>query len=277
MEMGQGWVRWETCLRQMFFGHEESLESPSQFEIYRGRDAYRFCLHTVCGLKSPMVGETEVWGQFKALFREFDFESHPAGSALQGFVQNIFADAKSIRHRYLTGLGSQSYGSLARKLLRGQKEINIIGAGLLVKDMLPWLCKGQKVRIFCRRPEQGLERVAELKDQYPVEVQPLSALSNEVLSGGLIIAAPVSAESLVSALGAHKLKKIIDLRDDSTKDPVRTGAEVLALSEFFNEIQSTQKILSERVQKAEDEIQRMVEKRFNQMHIRPQGWDDLCC
>lgn len=273
------WVLWETCLRQVYFGSVSDIPSnlPDDVEIYRGKEAYQFCLHTVCGLKSPMVGETEVWGQFKSLFREFSFTEHIHGSLFRSFVDHIFADGKQIRHKHLTGLGSQSYGSLARRILKGSDEINIIGSGLLVKDMLPWLVKSaSKIRIFCRNIDKGLQRVEELKIRpSSLEVHSLENLSLVGAEGGLVVAAPVTAKWIEESFSEKEIKKVVDLRDNSTKDRVQMDCVVIPLVDFFNEIESTRKQVANKVSDAEKEIKHLIEKRFNQITIRPYGWDDL--
>ena len=50
---------------------------------------------------------------------------------MQKFAQALLEDAKRIRHRHLADLGSQSYGSILRKDLKGISHIHMIGAGSL--------------------------------------------------------------------------------------------------------------------------------------------------
>ena len=272
------WIKWETCLRVVYFGVAANLPAnlDSTAEVYRGRDAYYFCLHTVCGLKSPMLGETEVWGQFKGLFRDFDFASVAFGKDLQKFVSSLFADGKLIRHTHLTGLGSQSYGSLARRLLRGLDEVNFIGAGSLVEQMLPWLVKGRKkVRLFCRRREQGVRRLEELKVlPEQVEIVQLTSGTHHEIRGGLIVAAPISADIIGTSFSGRQLEKVVDLREDSTKDRLEMDCQVIALVDFFNEIESTRSAVAEKVIAAERDIRLLADKQFNH-GFRRAGCDEL--
>jgi hypothetical protein len=64
-------VEWQTCLRRILFlnsnEHRSLIEStedrqlvPPTVEVFRGDKAYRFLLEVVCGLNSPIVGETAV-------------------------------------------------------------------------------------------------------------------------------------------------------------------------------------------------------------------------
>ena len=61
---------WQTCIRQIALIDESQLENvrPTLLrgdEIYHEDVGYRFLLEVICGLHSPLIGETEVYGQFK--------------------------------------------------------------------------------------------------------------------------------------------------------------------------------------------------------------------
>ena len=154
LDPGNDWVLWKTCLRQIAFGHApvdfSSLIEDGD-EIYKAQDAYRFCLEVVSGLKSRVLGETEVLGQFRDLFLENGFDTLSWSGVLQKFTQGILTDVKTVRQKHLTALGSQSYGSYARKLLKGFRNVDVIGSGQLVESMLPWICKENwQVRLLAR-------------------------------------------------------------------------------------------------------------------------------
>ncbi|MGH9904348.1 MAG: hypothetical protein ACRD8U_02050, partial [Pyrinomonadaceae bacterium] len=58
-------LQWETCLRRIVFVPPDQVAAISVIrgtssDIYHGEDAYRFLLEAICGLHSPLVGETEV-------------------------------------------------------------------------------------------------------------------------------------------------------------------------------------------------------------------------
>src|ERR1044071_1886966 len=119
-------IEWQTCLRRILFLH--ASDSPAiiqsiqngelrlpNVEVFRGDDAYRFLLETICGLNSPIVGETAVMGQFKEVSERAKFATTPWGCFLHQLMLNLMMDAKRVRHDHLQGLGSQSYGSLVRQ------------------------------------------------------------------------------------------------------------------------------------------------------------------
>ena len=69
-------LEWQTCLRRILFlnssdnravieAAEVGKATPPTVEVFRGEEAYRFLLEVICGLNSPIVGETAVMGQFK--------------------------------------------------------------------------------------------------------------------------------------------------------------------------------------------------------------------
>ena len=127
---------WSTCLRQIAFLHsddfnqiEKSLQSSD--EVYRSVSAYCFLLEVVCGLKSPLLAETEVQGQFKIFLQEISKTHHQFWGIFSGFFQGVLSASKYVRTEHLTDLGSQSYGSLIRRRLEINDSVTILGAGHL--------------------------------------------------------------------------------------------------------------------------------------------------
>src|SRR5205085_5331838 len=87
---------------------------PPTVEVFRGQQAYAFLLEVICGLNSPIVGETAVMGQFKDFLLDAKFPRTSWGNFLRQLVTNLMIDAKRVRARHMQGIGSQSYGSLVR-------------------------------------------------------------------------------------------------------------------------------------------------------------------
>lgn len=124
-----------TCQRTLAVGLGPTAHAE------RGEAAYRVLLEIVTGLRSPVVGETNVAGQFRASWRAFadDPRTGSAARALAPIVDSLFADAASIRQRWLHGIGGSSYGTLARKLLKPRRgeQVLIVGTGALAASVLP--------------------------------------------------------------------------------------------------------------------------------------------
>src|SRR5215831_13258384 len=167
-------IEWQTCLRRILFlnAHDnrdiiETVKAgnliPPTVEIFPGPEAYAFLLEVICGLNSPIVGETAVMGQFKEFLLHAKFPQTPWGTFLRDLCTNLMIDAKRIRHAHLQGLGSQSYGSLVRQNVKGMPAVAVLGSGKLAREILPWLIGKTKVRVFCR----NLKRAEDLLREYP--------------------------------------------------------------------------------------------------------------
>jgi hypothetical protein len=84
---------------------------PSSATVLHGEAAYSHLLEVICGLDSPMVGETEVLHQFKVFAADLPGDHN----GLREIGNHLLADARAIRARHLIGLGSRSYGSAVRR------------------------------------------------------------------------------------------------------------------------------------------------------------------
>ena len=277
------WFFWQTCLRQIALGDEAHFE-PAYLragdEVYRGDAAYRFLLETICGLHSPLLGETEVYGQFKNAVAAFAIPASPFGSQLKRFFRSLFEDAKEIRNAHLVDLGSQSYGSVLRREIKGLRRIHIIGAGQLVEEIIPWLQKdGTSIRVHCRDTQKASRTLAAFPQ---VEI---CALEEERAFDGmeaLIIAAPVTAQATaqwMDARAAQKLEFVADLRADSGLDRLvipTTSAPVLDLDQVFSKISANQALLAKRKAAALEAVEAKVSERGAHVEYRPFGWEDVC-
>jgi glutamyl-tRNA reductase len=235
-------------------------------EAHTGESAYALLLEIVCGLRSPVVGETEVFGQFKAFIDKQESEERPV--QLINFLRRIATDAKKIRHDYLRDLGSQSYGSLVRKEVRGANEIHLIGFGHLAQEIIPWLKKSEiPVTVHVRRPEQ-------VETDLPV----VSLADPKKIGGVVVVAAPVNSQDFAVWLGEHagRLEKVIDLRGESQADPIRVSAPVVDLQEVMSRLANLRDTHSALIEKVRGEIRGLATAAAQSVRVRPQGWDDLC-
>ena len=101
--------------------------------VVADEDAYALLLEIVCGLRSPLLGETEVQAQFKQFLSSLD----PADDAwLRRLGQRVLTDAKQIRSHHLQGFGAHSYGQLALRHTARAERLVVVGAGALARDVL---------------------------------------------------------------------------------------------------------------------------------------------
>lgn len=275
----------KTCLRQIAIVDADGAQTlDSQLsesdEVLRGAEAYQFLLEVICGLRSPLVGETEVSGQFKLAVSAFPVPANPWGQQMKRLFQNLFEDAKRIRQKHLVDLGSQSYGSVLRrefKRLPKIKTIHVLGAGHLVQEILPWIAKdGIEVHVHCRNPEKAR---SEIGAQTGVTIHSLVETVAFKTGDAFVVAAPVSAQWMKAWMGAvadQSPEVIADLRADSHEDRVDLGCRVIDLSQVFNHISETQAHLEARKASALKAIVASVHERNCYVEYRPFGWEDVC-
>jgi len=155
-----------TCLREVRIAALPGDAQPAPMEaraagaeLYTGAAAYRFLLQLACGLESEIAGETEILGQIKQAWRDYETTQAGDARALRPWMQRLLQDTKEIRSEYVVGLGSATYGSLVRRLLGGALPgpTLLLGAGQLAETILPFLDTGE-VLVWNR----GQARAAEM-------------------------------------------------------------------------------------------------------------------
>lgn len=273
---------WSTCLRQILFvpGSVWSagvVDTASADEIYQGQQAYQFLLEIVCGLRSPLIGETEVQGQFKQFIARLQAEAPHFWANYAHLFQGLLAESKKIRSSHLVNLGSQSYGSLLRRRLVDQEQVTLIGAGQLVADLLPWLKKLKKIDIYTRRTEAA----EKLKLGFPqLAIAPLDEISMIQSHSVLVIAAPIPNQRLMTLMSGSQIKNIIDLRGEYTLDgehlAILRVENYEPLQQLMGEIEKDQHKISQRVRSAEQMIRALGNLFSQKIFLRPGGWEDLC-
>jgi len=278
-------LEWRTCLRRVLFLNatenmaliEAAERAPAGIEIHRGDDGVQFLLEVICGLKSPLVGETAVMGQFREFVSQAKFPSTAWGNSLKQMIAGVLVDAKRVRHDHLQGLGSQSYGSLVRHHVKGLPEVSVLGAGQLAREILPWLLGKTKVRLFYR----NWQRAKDLLNDYPeIQLDQFSMRNAEweQSKNGLVIAAPLKAadvENWVKRQNAT-FAVCLDFRGEAETDPLLLSFAVIKLSELFAALRSDREKLNGRVAAARSEIQSLAQRQRQQAQFRPFGWEDLC-
>ncbi len=285
------WLVWKTCLRTIWIGVRHPADpAPSagpEIEIRRGLHAYRFLLEVACGLHSPLLGETEVMGQFKNLLKRLDL-----GYELRILLGSVLTDAKAVRREHLANLGSQSYGSLARKYLRDTEAVHLLGAGALVEDLLPWMKSFRNVSVFSRvsKANSILAKkfpgvtFSTLTDSHTHEEESsrpenfgLKASGRGPKKYALVVAAAMSARAVGKWIAEHdhSFDVVLDLRGEADSDPLLLDG-VIRLSTFFSGVASNLDGVREKATQAFDAIGELVRAKELAREIRPFGWDDLC-
>lgn len=301
-EVSQEYFRMQTCLRLVrLVPADVPGQTPTSADVLGEDQAYERMLEIICGLHSPLVGETEVLGQFKAAIEEQlakESES-PYRSTLAQWAKALLEDAKEIRERHLRDVGSQSYGSLVRRELRALMvsdctvRVDVVGAGQLAAEILPWTVKaarGENVVVHARRIEQAQVVVASIPG---AKVAQLTLGANDGQRSVahqlekrnpkqkrvLIVAAPLSAAELrefIADVGPH-FHLVLDLRGEAGRDPLHLDAvtRTLALDEIFSSLTDARAKAESRRREALADVRSRVEKRLRATTFRPFGWDDI--
>lgn len=271
---------WETCRRKIYFYLDETAFLADGRGFKQSLDAEAFLLEVLCGLHSPVIGETEILGQFRQFIN--NNSKHPWVQQWQSRMQVWFSLIKGVREKYLYNFGSQSYGGYLRRVLQNENNVQIIGSGALVEDVLPWLVT-KNVSVFARNLEKA-------------QIQTMKHFSHFVEAGGilslhllekplpqsdvLVIAAPISHEELEKIIFAskQKWKYVIDLRRDAQKfglrDPnIQSWITLEDVMEFFSQQKD---LLAVRQQQAIAAVDEWRLAQMDKQTVRPFGWEDLC-
>ena len=262
------WLVFRTCRREIAFVDVHAAP-PAGVQRLSGEDAYVHLLQVICGLDSPMLGETEVMHQFRVFIDSVTAE-HPG---VQSVGRRLLVDARAVRDHHLRGLGSRSYGSAVRRHVRGCDRIAVIGTGMLCREVLPFVADDRRlVDVYGRRPSFDSTLAG-------VCYRRLDDVAGQPLPGeaALVIAAPVKG-ALIARVGRlyASLRCVIDLRGEADAEPVPPIAPIVSLADVFSEIQRAAGIADRRVAAANDEIARRARAFATRAVLNPSGWHDLC-
>ncbi len=153
-----------------------SANLPSH-ELVTGEAAYLYLLETICGLKSKLIGENEIVGQFKEAYKLYA-STTLKDTKLLTILEKLFKDAKDVRTQYLIGISQKTYASLTRRHFQKARALHvvIVGSGMLAEDLINQLKKKVRVSICAR----NAERVKELALQHKISVIPWESRSELV-------------------------------------------------------------------------------------------------
>jgi len=265
---------WRTCLRQVTFADAvEDLAGVDQSQPLVEGDAYRTLLEILCGLQSPMLGETQVLGQFKTFLASLGADQ----AWLNRLGQRLLTDAREIRTRHLQGLGSRSYGSAVRRYLAGCEHAVLIGTGKLAQEVLPFLSDdGRTVEQWGRGPEGRASSADRGQITYCL-LNEVDARPASTRPAALIVAAPVTSDVVDRVAAQYTgLQCVVDLRGELDSAPLHVAAPVVTLQDLFARMMAANGSALHQVDAARAEILSRSRRFELRDELRPFGWHDLC-
>lgn len=276
-ELSEAPATWRTCIREIVFvpGPDCTLAIRTDRRRLDGASAYGYLLEVICGLRSPLAGETQVQGQFKSFIEALEPARHPA---LRRLGQRLLADAKAVREAHLRGLGSRSYGAAVRRHLDVGARMAMVGAGALAAELMPYLAASGPVDVWSRREPKAISSVgADVLHRSLANPWGVPVIAEPAI---LIVAAPVDAPTIGLVASRYaSLVRVLDLRahDERTRgDVLDLDVPVITLDDVFAEASRARATASRRLAGARAAIATCAAAWAGRAQLRPHGWDDLC-
>jgi len=277
-----------TCQRTMVLGfnfvpHYIVGDGLEKAEILIGDEAYTFLLETICGLKSQMLAENEIVGQFKKAYAHY-VSLEQKNPHIMKVLEKLFKDAKDIRTKFLLEVGQQTYAGVARKILKehaAEGEILIIGAGQLATDVANLLKRKYKISITARNPEK-LNSFVETHNDASLQKEKWGDLDKFKSYKFIINTIGCSNATLFNSqfFNDWKAKQgeiFIDLGSPSVLETTYDKSKgVFRLEDIFTQSDFLNREKESKVSEAKLAIDEITEKRKTSFSIHlPFGWEEL--
>jgi len=269
-------AHWKTCMRTLYIGDVRIFDiSQAQFspyyKVYIGYEAYKLLLEIVSGIRSRLLGETEVLAQFKEVLKNQALPQNSLGDYLKKLRDQIIEDSRKIRSGHLRFLGDQSYGGLANRYLKTSKDVALLGTGNLAVKVLPWLLeKNRRVTIIGR----NLEKLQEVAGKYPVHILHLDKFV-PVGEQAIVIAAPISVQNMIPSFKENTI--VVDFREDDKKDIFPSSINYISFESMLNSLKAQEERNKELRKKLEIVVSEIAEERENESQNFIYGWEDIPC
>lgn len=268
---------WKTCMRSIVCFDETQLNDIRQISVKQRLnlefliecDAYQYLLEVICGLKSDIIGETQVLGQFKSFLAECEKSHKNFYLNHYSLFQSLLQDCKELREKHIHHWGGSSYGSLTRKIIESTPNICVLGNGQLAQSLMPWL-KEKHTRVFGRTPKNSSEQ--------RLSVEGIRALVDKNQNSSLVIAAPVENDFLKNLLMLVTFRQIIDWRTELRLEPGDwpAGSSYHSFKNLASFMESEKIKKNQHVRALSEIIQKKISLWTDRKVYRPKGWDDLC-
>ena len=230
------------------------------FYIYDSLKALEHMCRVCCGIDSQVVGEQEIFGQFKNAYNSAK-AFKIVGKELMIYVEKVFEIAKKVRTETKIGINPLSVSGLSFNLLKEifenpeNKQVLVIGGGDLAKSIIKNLFdKGVRSISAINRTIKEIK----ISEDFSIIPMPLNLVHREIVNADIIIC---SASSLTPIIGkgavenalknrGNKPMMIIDLAVPRNVEPEIKDLELVYLFSIDDIEKISQDNLEERLVEA---------------------------
>ena len=230
------------------------------FYIYDGLKAFEHMCRVCCGIDSQVVGEQEIFGQFKNAYNSAK-AFRIVGKELMIYVEKVFEITKKVRTETKIGINPLSVSGLSFNLVKEifenpeNKEVLVIGGGDLAKSIIKNLFdKGLRSISAINRTIKEIK----ISEDFSIIPMPLNLVHREIINADIIIC---SASSLTPIIGkgavenafknrGNKPMMIIDLAVPRNVEPEIEDLELVYLFSIDDIEKISQDNLEERLVEA---------------------------
>ena len=227
------------------------------FYIYEGLKGLEHMCRVCCGIDSQVVGEQEIFGQFKNAYNSAK-AFKIVGKELMIYVEKVFEIAKKVRTETKIGINPLSVSGLSLKLVKEifenpkDKQVLVIGGGDLAKSIIKNLFdKGLRSISAINRTIKEIK----ISEDFSIIPMPLNLVHREIVNADIVIC---SASSLTPIIGkgavenalknrGNKPMMIIDLAVPRNVEPEIKDLELVYLFSIDDIEKISQDNLEERL------------------------------
>lgn len=261
---------WTTCLRTIIFFDESQLRDiidqaeAAKMPLCNLKDAqaYQYLLEVICGLKSKIVGETQVLGQFKIFLAALEKNHQNFYLNHRALFQSLLEDCKDLRQQHINNWGGRSYGSLTRKMVEHTPHVSMLGNGQLAQSLIPWL-KEKTLVVYVRSPQQPQEQL--------LNCSTISNYSQPSALRSLVVAAPVDNSFLKELIEQVAFHQVIDWRAEISLDAQQLPAAVNyhSYNDLVSSIENEKVKIQQQVDLLAIVIQQKIDRWIKRKQVHP--------
>jgi glutamyl-tRNA reductase len=259
---------WRTCLREVLFSRSSEGLGDVGATLSEGR-AYQLLLEILCGLQSPMIGETQVVAQFRGFLAGLPREH----AWIRQTGQRLLADARQVRAAHLQGVGLHSYGSVVRGCIAPLETAVLIGTGALAGGILRFVTgPSRAVHQWGRAPAVNTRPGVDYR-----AFTSLHSFPPTDTPAVIVIAAPAPSPVLARVAAPYRgLTRVVDLRSEADADPLAVAVPTVTLRDLFGRAGDASGVVPAQIEAARSDIVERSRRYELRDEVRPFGWEDLC-